>query len=310
MSERGINGARGSRQLWAAAATAMLSPAAALAGTGRWHWLLIWCALGLALAWALRGRLRRPPGRAIRMICTLWGVLLAARVLERTAQRLELASGGKGQRVWFLLLLAAVLAWMCRGGQARFCRGAELLWPIMAFLVAAVHLLALPEVDWSLTLPARQGLAASALAAGEILGPAVLVLPYIYNEGGRGSGWHWTGWLAFAAMLASALAMLTRGLLGGAAQRVEEPFFVAAGLIGGSARLEGLLSALWLMSDLVCLGLLCLPLASKKWGSPGAAVIFALALAGISEIFPPVFWAAGAPAVLLLAAILPTGGRK
>lgn len=305
MSEREVN-----RRPWAAVAVAMLSPAAGLAGAGRWHGVLFWCAVGLALIWLLRGRLCRPPGRVLQCVYTVWGALLAARVLERVAHRLEIVSGGEGQRFWFLLLLAAVLAWECRGGPTRLFRGAELLWPTMVFLVVLIFLLALPKVDWSYAAPARQGLASSAPAAGEMLSPVVLTLPYIYNvrrtEGGR----RWIGWPAPAAILASALTALTRGLLGGAAQLVEEPFFVAAGLIGGSARLEGLLSALWLMSDLTCLGLLCLPLASKKWGSLGVAAVFVLALAGFGENFSAIFWAAGAPTVLLLAALLPTGRSK
>ncbi len=310
MAKDGLRDALSPRQLWVAAVTAGLSPAAALAGGCRWHWVLLWCGAGILLGWLLRKRLSRPLNRAVNIACALLGPLCAARALSGAARRLELTSGGAGQEVWLLLLLAAVLVWLGLGGRGRFFRMAEVLWLAMAVVTAAVFLLALPRLEWRRVLPAGDGWLSSMLAAGEALTPAALVLPYIYGAEPGEAGRRWPGWLWALAGLAAALSLVTRGLLGGAAELVEGPFFVAAGLLGRSARLEGLLSALWLMSDLVWAGL-----ASQSWRrcrlpAVAAVVAAALGLFGVPQLLPDFFWPAGGLLLLVLAAVLPAGGGK
>ena len=311
MAKRELKNDLSPRQLWVAAVTAGLSPAAALAGEGRWHWLLLWCGVGILLAWLLRKRLGgRPLNRVVNIACALQGSLYAARTLGRSARRLEVTSGGAGQEIWFLLLLAGVLAWLCLGGRGRLFRGLEVLWLAMAVVTAAVVLLALPRLEWRLVLPKGDGWLGSALAAGEILSPAALMLPYIYDARPVETGRHWPAWLWALAGMAAALSLVTRGLLGGAAEQVEGPFFVAAGLLGRSARLEGLLSALWLMSDLAWAGAACQSWGRGRWPAAGAAAAGVVSLTGLPALLPDFFWAAGSAFLVLLAAILPAGERK
>lgn len=310
MAKDGLRDALSPRQLWVAAVTAGLSPAAALAGGCRWHWVLLWCGAGILLGWLLRKRLSRPLNRAVNIACALLGPLCAARALSGAARRLELTSGGAGQEIWLLLLLAAVLAWLGLGGRGRFFRMAEVLWLAMAVVTAAVLLLALPRLEWRRVLPAGDGWLSSMLAAGEALTPAALVLPYIYGAEPGEAGRRWPGWLWALAGLAAALSLVTRGLLGGAAELVEGPFFVAAGLLGRSARLEGLLSALWLMSDLVWAGLACQSWRRCRLPAVAAVVAAALSLFGVPQLLPEFFWPAGGLLLLVLAAALPAGGGK
>ena len=136
--------------------------------------------------------------------------------------------------------------------------------------------------------------------------------PHLYKiqeePGGARRGLVWLGALG---VLSAALAALTAGLLSPAvAARLDEPFFAAAGLLGDSARLEGLVSALWLLPDLTLAGLL-----SRSWGEkqrPAAAVLAAAgtALTGIVRILPGAVLPLGCLALAALTAVCPGGVDK
>ena len=111
-------------------------------------------------------------------------------------------------------------------------------------------------------------------------------------------------------MVSAALAALTAGLLGPAAGKVDGPFFAAASLLGDSARLEGLVSALWLLPDLTLTALL-----ARTWGEEhrptlAAVVASGLALTGVMDILPGWTAAAGCLALAVLTGILPPGPNK
>ena len=107
------------------------------------------------------------------------------------------------------------------------------------------------------------------------------------------------------------IALVTAGLLSPrVAAELEGPFFVAAGLLGDSARLEGLISALWLLPDLVLAGLF-----SRSWGEgprPAGAVLagLALALAGVPGWIPVEGLALGCLVLAAATLVLPPGGDK
>ena len=112
-------------------------------------------------------------------------------------------------------------------------------------------------------------------------------------------------------MLSAALALLTAGLLSPAvAARLEGPFFVAAGLLGDTARLEGLVSALWLLPDLTLIGLL-----SRSWGEerwPALAVLASLgtALTGAVGLLAEPALPLGCILLAILTVALPAGENK
>ena len=106
------------------------------------------------------------------------------------------------------------------------------------------------------------------------------------------------------------LAVLTQGVLGQAAQQLAHPFFVTTGVMGKSARTEGLLSALWLICDLVWAGLL-----ARVWGGgKGPVVCVALgagiALTGWTDGWPQLVWPVGNLVLAALAALRPRGEGK
>lgn len=300
------------RQLSVAVLVAGLSPAAAFAGRVDWPWLLLWMGVGVGLGWMVLRRLKARPlyqggwGVVLMVLYAGWAVLLAARALSRAAERLELTSGGS-PKFWLLLIIAVLLVWMCWGKAAPFFRMVEILWLAMAVVLILVLVIGGVRVNWRYVLETPQDWRTAALAAAEILAPALFVLPYIYKveDMKRERG---LGWLAGLGGVSAALALVTVGLLGRAAEQISQPFFVAAGLLGKSARCEGLLSILWLLPDLTLVGLLCRVWGRRRWPALGAGLAAGLAATGVVDgIFPEIV-ALGTLGLFLLVLLFP--GKK
>ena len=297
------------RQAAVAVLVAGLSPCAALAGQGNWLWVLVWSAAGAAAAWLILRRVgNRKMGTWLRMLYRVWAVVLAARILERTAARLELTSGGS-PKFWLLVLAASPLIWMCWGKPAPFFRAAELLWLAMAAVLALVLVFGVVRVDWRWLAPSPEGMLPSALLVGETMAPALFLLPYIYNVRERNNR-RASLWLAGLGGAAAGLCLVTVGLLGGVSAAVSQPFFVAAGLLGKSARCEGLLSVLWLIPDLAAAGLICRAWGDRRWPALGAVLAAALALTKIPKIFSGVPVVLGTAFLLILTVIFPGEAKK
>lgn len=296
------------RQLQVAVLTGGLSAGAAAAGRADWRWLLLAAALGTAAGWLLLRRVGRGPLRpALRGLYAAWGVVLMADALARAAGRIQQAAGKEGGAGWLLVLLALPLVWMGWGNAAAFFRAVEILWLGLLATTAAILLLGLPRVDWRWALEPAGGWLDSLEAGVVTMSTGLFALPHMNRteaeEGGARRGLAWLGALG---LLTAALAALTAGLLSPAvAAQLEHPFFAAAGLLGDSARLEGLASALWLLPDLTLIGLL-----SRTWGEgrrPALAVLAALglALAGAAAALSAQALAAGCLVLAVLTAALP-----
>ena len=152
----------------------------------------------------------------------------------------------------------------------------------------------------------------SAGAGVVILSIGLFAVPHLYQaEAEPGGARRGLVWLGVLGLLSAALALLTAGLLSpGVAARLDGPFFAAAGLLGDSARLEGLVSALWLLPDLTLIGLL-----SRSWGEerwPALAVLAALgaALTGIMGLLPGAAVPFGCVLLAILTIALPARGQK
>lgn len=301
------------RQLWVAAFVAGLSPAAAVAGEGNWLWMFLWSAAGLALGCLVLRRVGNRPlfrGRAggvPGVLYRIWAVVLTARVLDRAASRLEATSGGS-PKFWLLILVTVPLIWMCWGKSAPFFRMVEIFWPAMAVVLALVLGFGLAKVDWWYAVPAKTRWFDSVTAAAEILTSALFILPYIYKVGGEKRGRGLIFWLGGLALVSAALSAVTVGILGAAAAEVRLPFFVAAGTLGKTARCEGLLSALWLISDLTMAGLLCRVWGGHRWPALAAVLAAVVALSGVCEWISREIYAVGSLALLVSPLLFP--GKK
>ena len=213
---------------------------------------------------------------------------------------------------WALALLALPLLWMGWGKAAAFFRAVEIFWLAAVAAVAAILLLGLPRVDWSWALE-RAGDWKSSLAAGVLtMSTGLFAFPLLYKaapeEGGGTRGLVWLGALG---TVSAALAALTAGLLSPAvAAQLDGPFFAAAGLLGDSARLEGLVSALWLLPDLALAGLLSRSWGERRWPALAVLAALGLALTGLAGALRVEWLACGCLALAALTAVFPPGGQK
>ena len=310
MSAESLSG----RQLSVSVMVAGLSPAAALAGGTDWPWMVFWTGVGIALGWFVLRRVDDRPvyqgvsGVVLCILYAVWAVVLAARILSRAAARLELTSGGS-PKFWLLLILAVPLIWMCWGKAAPFFRMVEILWLAMAVVLVLVLVFGVVQVEWRYVLNAQDDWLDSALAMGEVFAPALFLLPYIYKVEGRSNG-RGIVWLSALGGVSAALSLITVGILGAAAERVPHAFYVAAGLLGKSARCEGLLSVLWLLPDLTLAGLLCRVWGPRRWPALGAGLAFSLAVTEVADQIPQEFCVCGSFILLLVLLFLPRGKGK
>ncbi len=301
------------RQLWVAVLTGGLSAGAAAAGRADWRWLLLAAALGVALGWLLLRRVgRRPLHPVLKILYCAWAVVLMADVLGRTARRVQQAVGGGGDARWLLVLLAVPLIWMGWGKAAAFFRAVEIFWLGVLVTAAAILLLGAPRADWRWVLEPAGDRKGSLLAGALTMSTGLFILPILYKverspeEDRRG-----LAWLGTLGLASAALAALTAGLLSPAvAARLEEPFFVAAGLLGDSARLEGLVSALWLLSDLTLAGLLAHSWGAERWPALAAVAALGLALLGVTDALPGAVLPLGCVLLAVLTALFPPGQDK
>ena len=301
------------RQLAVAVMVGGLSAGAAAAGRADWRWLLACVPVGAAAGWLVLRRVGlRPLHPALRVLYAIWAVMLMADALERTAERIWSTAGGQGEIRWLLALLALPLVWMGWGKAAAFFRAVEVFWLAAGVTAAAVLLLGAPRINWSWVLEPAGGWMESVGAGVVILSTGLFAIPHLYKVEEERSGAHWgLVWLGALGLFSALLALLTAGLLSpGVAVRLDGPFFAAAGLLGDTARLEGLISALWLLPDLTLVGLL-----SRSWGEerwPALAVLAALgaALTGVTGLLPGAALPFGCVLLLILTIALTTGVHK
>lgn len=300
------------RQLWVAVMTGGLSAGAAAAGRADWRWLLLAAALGTALGWLLLWRVGgRPLHPVLNILYAVWAAVLMADVLLRTAQRVQQATGKEGPMGWLLVLLALPLIWMGWGKSAAFFRAAEIFWLALLVTVGAVLLLGLPRVNWSWAMASGGGWRESLAAGGLTMFTGLFVLPHLYKIESGQDGRRGLAWLGALGAASAGLALLTAGLLHPAvAGQLDAPFFTAAGLLGDSARLEGLVSGLWLLSDLTLAGLLARCWGEKRWPALAVLAALALALTGVLERMPSELLPLGCLGLVVLTAALPPGRNK
>lgn len=301
------------RQLSVAVLVGGLSTGAAVAGRADWRWLLACVPVGLAIGWLLLRKIgRHPLHPVLKGLYCAWAVALMAETLVRTAARLQSAAGGQGDAAWLLALLALPLIWMGWGKAEAFFRAVEIFWLAAAVGVAAIILLGMPRVEWHWATEAAGDWRQSLLAGALTMSTGLFILPYLYKvEVEPGGAYRGLLWLGGLGLLTASLAAVTAGLLSPAvAEKLEAPFFAAAGLLGDSARLEGLVSALWLLPDLTLVGLLSRTWGERQWPALAVLTALGLALTGAAGALPGIALPLGCLVLAVLTVVLPPGRKK
>ena len=278
------------RQLAAAAFTGSLSLAAAVAGLD-WRGALLAVPVVLASAWCWT-RLGRGTGgwagswhgfggKVLSIIYIVWVLALAGAVLAAAGSRMTVPDGRR--EGWVSLLVWLCALYLAQGRPDAFGRAAELFRIAMTAALVVVVAFAAVQVKGRWLLAETGTLLPSFLIAAGV-GCCGVAAPLLW-EGGEQDARHWLRWGGAGAVAVVALSAVTVGALSPAlAAGQTRPFFIMTVGLGRTARIEGLVSAVWLLADVTLLALL-LHAGRRLWSVLGLP------------------WTKGAPWVLSLVAL-------
>lgn len=268
------------RQMMVLLATALLAPASDLLPvltarkTGGGGWLAVLCALPLLLIalWAVSGIVRdggivqtlgKAPGNIIIIVYLVWTLVTLALALRLSVARLAVIYGAR-PALSFAVVLLAVAAWMGLGKTAALARAGEIFYLAVAVALVGLLFLAAFQIEGknlALSMEEAAALPGSAVsAAGLLLNivPAAALGRKIgadAKNGRRAAGWA----VAFCVVITLLLAAVIGCLGPRLTARLPAPFLIMAqglGIQGAFQRIEALVAALWVLSDLVLLSLL------------------------------------------------------
>ena len=262
---------------------------------------------------------RIPAGgeKFLRRAGGVWGALLLSRGLRRCGERLELTGGGEeGTAVWIILLVSLPLVWMALGRAGAFFRMAEVCALAVAVTVTAVLLWGTANVKGEYLLLPAESISGGFWAAVEAGGTFLFALPYIYRtKPAAGDGRRTFLSLAALSAGAAALSAVTVGVLSPrVAALAKEPFFTMTAALGRSFRVEGLISALWLIPELVYFALLA-GCGFRENGERNLLSATVILLGVAAAIFPlsdgvgPGFWGAGTVVFGCVILLVPAANR-
>jgi len=251
------------RQLVVASFTGLLAPAVMTAGMDwRGALLAVPTVLVAAWSWSFLGRAeggwtvnwRKGERVVLPIIYIIWLVTLAGMTLAEAGARIT-APDEKGAG-WAVVLIWIPVLLFAKGKPTVLGRSAEIFYLAMAAALAMIFLFALIQIRPGRLLGGQAEIERSILTAAGTGCTGVVML--ILWEGGKNEGkpkWMvWSGTLMAVLVLAR---VVTVGTLGAAlAQEQERPFFTMTVGLGQTSRVEGLVNAVWLLSDVTLAGLL------------------------------------------------------
>lgn len=318
------------RQLLALLFAALLAPAigvlpaqtAAQAGEAGWLSALAALPVLLAALWALCALLRpagegagltqvtqrvlgKPLGKAVLLLCLGWGLLLLAANARLFSLRFLSTGYRNGPAGLFLIVLLALALWLAWKPVRVLARAGEIFrWALVVGLVFSLALGAF-QMEPRHVLPVWvedvPGLLTAALPVLGLLGYGVFAA-FLGGNVTRADGdrRRLLVWGTVFCLVLTALQLVCQGNFGPTlTARADTPFFLMVkgiGIEGTFQRVESLLIALWVFSDLALLALLassCSALAqavfSFKERKYAAVPVVLLALAGAWLLFPDAF---------------------
>lgn len=318
------------RQLMVLLFTALLSPVVRLLPTrtaeeaGRAGWLSALAALPivLALCWVISALFRgtetgtglgeiaqrglgAPLGKALVLLYLIWGLFLLCANTRLFGLRFLSTSYRNAPLGFFLMAALLLVLWLVRKPLSAFARAAELFYLALALCLGLTLFFGLFQVRASNVLPVWTedvpGVARAVRPVLSVVGYGVFGAFLGGNVTRRSSdrrrSLKWAA--AFCAVLA-ALQLVCLGNFGPElTARMDTPFFMMVkgiGVPGAFERVESVVIALWVLSDLTLLGLLasaCCAMAQSVFGfrkrSTAAWPVVLAALIGAIFFFPDAF---------------------
>lgn len=319
------------RQVMVLLMVALLAPATDLLPTvaaqsaGRGGWLIVLGALPVLLlaVWGcsrvfcgdgICEKVGKPVGVIVIVIYLVWILFVLAAALRMSVARMEVIYS-KVPPILFSVLMTAVAVWMGMGKASALARAAEIFYLALTMALAGVLLLAALKVEWKNLCPTEwQGLPiGSAAAAGICLSvvPAAILgarVPKKARNARNACGWV----IAFCAVITLVLAAVL-GTVGSAlSARLNIPYLIMVqglGVKGAFQRMEALIAAVWLLSDVTLAGVLlrawqeyAAELMPKKWSRRSVPAAAILALGAVWLLFSGENNAAVFPGKILSAA--------
>lgn len=254
------------RQLLALLWAGLLAPAVEVlpvdAGPGTWLSTLLALLVMLAVTALWSGG---PRSKLVLALYGIWGVFLLAVRLRGSAQRLLNAGWRDGSMTFFLLGTAALALWIGLGHRAAFGRLGQCALVILTVTAAGVLALALPKTEPGRVFPlwtqdAVPALRAAVPAAGMLSWGiyAGFLEAYVDPETRKPRRPLW--WAAAGCAALSGGQFIVLGCFGPRlSARLTNPFFNLAksvGVTGAFQRVESVVAALWMFSDIIVLGIL------------------------------------------------------
>jgi hypothetical protein len=171
------------------------------------------------------------------------------------------------------------------------------------------------RVEWSYVLLPAADLWGGFWAAVETGGIFLFVLPYIYKCDTSGEKRLGMGWLLALLTAAAVMSLVSAGVLSPALADGENTFFLMTAALGGAVRVEGLVSAVWLLPELVYLGLLARGsqqlAGGNRWMPVGAVALGVVcAFFGASSWFSHGLWAGGTVLLGVATGVVLLTGKK
>ncbi len=262
--------------------------AAAAQGAGAWLSAVVALPVVLVLCWAVTGVLRGMPkgcgygetlrgvlgpwlGGGLTIIYMVWTVLILGSGLSQCGERLKVLGYNGWGRAVFLLLALLLAVKMAMGRVHSFARAVEIFFLALTAALVLVVLLAAFRVEPGNLLPVGGGALKGGLPALEVACagvPAAFLTGWVrksLEESGRRKLIRWTVWAVVVLTAVQAVCIGAFGWQVTALQRL--PLFEAAkqvGVTGAFQRVEALVAALLVMSDVALFGLTLLSLRGQS----------------------------------------------
>ena len=235
-------------------------------------------------------------GKVVLTIYMVWGELLLAVRLRQSAQRLS-ECGERDGAVWFfVLVLAGMTLWMAYGHLGALGRAAQLFFGALAVVGGMVLIFSLHQVrsgrllvEWPWS---RKGIGAVLLPGAQVLGYGVFA-SFLYECSEKRRTKRWIRCLCVVWLVLVVVQIIVVGRFGPRVTlELNSGFFQLAegiGLEGAFQRVESLVAAVWVFSDLLLLaGILwgMRRIGEVLWPEIPASVVIASAggLSGVAAV--------------------------